>query len=131
MIDLRHISKTFRKQDERVEAVRDINLTIERKEIVAIIGPSGCGKSTLLNMIAGLYPPTSGTVVYKGTTIRDVNTDVGYMTQKDNLFPWRTMRDNIAFPLELAGVAKKRARRKSRQGHQTCRARWLREPLSA
>jgi len=106
MIDLRHISKTFRKQDEYVEAVRNINLTIERKEIVAVIGPSGCGKSTLLNMIAGLYAPTSGTVVYKGTTVRDVNTDVGYMTQKDNLFPWRTMRDNIAFPLELAGVAK-------------------------
>ena len=106
MIDLRHISKTFRKQAELVEAVRDINLTIGVKEIVAIIGPSGCGKSTLLNMIAGLYAPTSGTVVYKGTPVRDVNTDVGYMTQKDNLFPWRTMRDNIAFPLELAGVTK-------------------------
>ena len=105
MIDLQHISKTFRKDDELVEAVRDINLTIERKEIVAIIGPSGCGKSTLLNMIAGLYAPTSGTVVYKGAPVNDVNTDVGYMTQKDNLFPWRTVRDNIAFPLELAGVA--------------------------
>jgi NitT/TauT family transport system ATP-binding protein len=44
--------------------------------------------------------------VYKGTAVRDVNTDVGYMTQKDNLFPWRTVRDNIAFPLELAGVDK-------------------------
>jgi len=113
MIDLRHISKTFRKQDERVEAVRDINLTVERKEIVAIIGPSGCGKSTLLNMIAGLYAPTSGTVVYKGTPVRDVNTDVGYMTQKDNLFPWRTMRDNIAFPLELAGVGKNKRAEKA------------------
>ena len=106
MIDLRHISKTFRKQTETVEAVRDIDLTIGRKEIVAIIGPSGCGKSTLLNMIAGLYAPTSGSVVYKGKTVNDVNTDVGYMTQKDNLLPWRTVQDNIAFPLELAGVAK-------------------------
>ena len=106
MIDLQHISKTFRKKDETVEAVRDINLRIERKEIVAIIGPSGCGKSTLLNMIAGLYAPTSGTVVYKGAVVSDVNTDVGYMTQKDNLFPWRTVRDNIAFPLELAGAPK-------------------------
>jgi NitT/TauT family transport system ATP-binding protein len=104
MIDLQHISKTFRKQDETVEAVRDINLTIARKEIIAIIGPSGCGKSTLLNMIAGLYAPSRGTVVYKGAVVSDVNTDVGYMTQKDNLFPWRTVRDNIAFPLELAGV---------------------------
>ena len=54
MIDLHHVSKTFRKQDETVDAVRDISLTIAQKEIVAIIGPSGCGKSTLLNMIAGL-----------------------------------------------------------------------------
>jgi len=106
MINLQHISKTFRKKTETVEAVRDINLTIERKEIVAIIGPSGCGKSTLLNMIAGLYPPSSGSVVYKGKHVSDVNTDVGYMTQKDNLLPWRTVLENIAFPLELAGVAK-------------------------
>ena len=106
MIDLRHISKTFRKKHELVEAVRDINLTVAPKEIVAIIGPSGCGKSTLLNMIAGLYAPTGGTVLYKGTPVTDVKTDVGYMTQKDNLLPWRTVRDNIAFPLELARVAK-------------------------
>ena len=106
MIDLRHVSKTFRKQHEAVHAVRDISLTIAQKEIVAIIGPSGCGKSTLLNMIAGLYPPTSGSIVYKGERVADVNTDVGYMTQKDNLLPWRSVRDNIAFPLELSGVEK-------------------------
>jgi sulfonate transport system ATP-binding protein len=106
MIDLRHVSKTFRKRDETVEAVRDINLTIAPKEIVAIIGPSGCGKSTLLNMIAGLYVPSSGSIVYKGARVSDVNTDAGYMTQKDNLLPWRTVRDNVAFPLELAGVEK-------------------------
>jgi NitT/TauT family transport system ATP-binding protein len=106
MIDLRHVSKTFRKRDETVEAVRDINLTIAQKEIVAIIGPSGCGKSTLLNMIAGLYAPSSGSIVYKGARVSDVNTDAGYMTQKDNLLPWRTVRDNVTFPLELAGMDK-------------------------
>ena len=106
MIDLRHVSKTFRKRDETVEAVRDINLTIAQKEIVAIIGPSGCGKSTLLNMIAGLYAPSGGSIIYKGARVSDVNTDAGYMTQKDNLLPWRTVRDNVAFPLELAGVEK-------------------------
>ena len=57
-------------------------------------------------MIAGLYAPSKGRVMYKGAPITDVNTDVGYMTQKDNLLPWRNVRDNIAFPLELAGVAK-------------------------
>src|SRR5258707_5871028 len=106
MIDLRHVSKTFRKGNELVDAVRDISLTIAQKEIVAIIGPSGCGKSTLLNMVAGLYPPSSGSIIYKSTNVSDVNTDVGYMTQKDNLLPWRNVRDNIAFPLELAGVDK-------------------------
>lgn len=106
MIELRHVSKTFSKGDVLVEAVRDIDLMIRQKEIVAVIGPSGCGKSTLLNMIAGLYAPTGGAIVYKGNRVTDVNTDVAYMTQKDNLLPWRTVRDNIAFPLELAGVDK-------------------------
>jgi sulfonate transport system ATP-binding protein len=112
MIDIRHVSKSFHKRDAVVDAVRDMNLTVERQEIVAVIGPSGCGKSTLLNMIAGLYAPTRGHIVYKGAAVNDVNTDVGYMTQKDNLLPWRNVRDNVAFPLELAGVGKaERARR--------------------
>ena len=112
MIDIRHVSKSFHKRDAVVDAVRDMNLTVARQEIVAVIGPSGCGKSTLLNMIAGLYAPTRGQIVYNGAAVNDVNTDVGYMTQKDNLLPWRSVRDNVAFPLELAGVAKaERARR--------------------
>ena len=85
MIELRHVSKVFRKRDVLVDAVRDIDVTIAPKEIVAVIGPSGCGKSTLLNMIAGLYMPSGGAIVYKGTRVTDVN---------------------IAFPLELAGVGK-------------------------
>jgi len=106
MIEIRHVSKNFRRGDSVVEALRDFNLDIARREIVAVIGPSGCGKSTLLNMIAGLYAPSKGRIVYKGSAVTDVNTDVGYMTQKDNLLPWRNVRDNIAFPLELAGVAR-------------------------
>jgi NitT/TauT family transport system ATP-binding protein len=112
MIEISHVSKNFRRGDSVVEALRDFNLTIVKREIVAVIGPSGCGKSTLLNMVAGLYAPSKGRVIYKGAPVRDVNTDVGYMTQKDNLLPWRNVRDNIAFPLELAGVA--RAEREAR-----------------
>jgi NitT/TauT family transport system ATP-binding protein len=106
MIEIRHVSKTFRRGDSVVEALRDFDLHVDRREIVAIIGPSGCGKSTLLNMVAGLYTPSKGRVIYKGSPVTDVNTDVGYMTQKDNLLPWRNVRDNIAFPLELAGTPK-------------------------
>jgi NitT/TauT family transport system ATP-binding protein len=106
MIRIENVSKSFYKRDTAVDAVRDMDLAIERREIVAVIGPSGCGKSTLLNMIAGLYAPTHGQIVYKGAKVSTINTDVGYMTQKDNLLPWRSVRDNVAFPLELAGVAK-------------------------
>ena len=106
MIRIENVSKSFYKRDTAVDAVQNMNLVIARREIVAVIGPSGCGKSTLLNMIAGLYAPTRGRVVYKGAPVSGINTDVGYMTQKDNLLPWRSVRDNVAFPLELAGIGK-------------------------
>ena len=104
MIDLQGIGKTFGTGSAQVHAVNNVNLTIKPQAIVALIGPSGCGKSTLLNMIAGLYHPTNGRVVYDGRPVTDVNTDVGYMTQKDNLLPWRTVIDNVALPLEIAGL---------------------------
>ena len=106
MIELQGIGKTFRKGSDEVCAVDAVDLAIEPGTIVALIGPSGCGKSTLLNMIAGLYPPNAGTVLYQGRPVSDINTDVGYMTQKDNLLPWYNVLDNVALPLELAGVAR-------------------------
>ncbi|RDJ26996.1 ABC transporter ATP-binding protein [Bosea caraganae] len=106
MIELASISKTFRQKGEPVEAVRNLSLSIGEGEIVAVIGPSGCGKSTLLNMISGLYRPTTGRVEYRGERVTAVNTSVGYMTQKDNLLPWRNVRDNVSLPLEIQGVPK-------------------------
>ncbi len=115
MIELRALHKTFEKGSEPVEAVRDIDLAIEQGSIVSLIGPSGCGKSTLLHMIAGLYEPTQGMVVYNGKPVVSVNTAVGYMTQKDNLFPWRTVQDNVALPFELAGQPREERRRSARE----------------
>jgi NitT/TauT family transport system ATP-binding protein len=106
MIELRALHKTFDRGTGPVEAVRDINITVTPGSIVSLIGPSGCGKSTLLHMIAGLYEPTSGEVIYNGRPVETVNTDVGYMTQKDTLFPWRTVQDNVALPSQLAGTPK-------------------------
>ncbi|MGE8941810.1 ABC transporter ATP-binding protein [Leptospira interrogans] len=103
MIELQGIGKAFRKGKEEVRAVSGVDLQIAPRSIVALIGPSGCGKSTLLNMIAGLYPPSEGRIIYQGNRVSDVNTDVGYMTQKDNLLPWRTVLDNVAMPLEISG----------------------------
>lgn len=103
MIELKSIAKTFGQGANEVRAVEQIDLAVAPREIVALIGPSGCGKSTLLNMIAGLYEPTSGDVFYDGRAVTDVNTNVGYMTQKDNLLPWRNVLDNVALPLEISG----------------------------
>lgn len=106
MIQLHNIHKTFGTGPKGVKAVEGVDLAIAPRSIVALIGPSGCGKSTLLNMTAGLYRPSAGQVIYDGRPITDVNTDVGYMTQKDNLLPWRTVIDNVALPLELVGKPK-------------------------
>ncbi len=83
------------KQGETI-AVESLNFSVSEGEFVAIIGPSGCGKTTLLSLAAGLLPPTSGEVKTNGCTF-------GYMLQKDELFPWRTIEKNIFLPLEIKG----------------------------
>ena len=112
LIRIEGLYKSFTKGHEVVDAVAGIDLDVVRREIVAVIGPSGCGKSTLLHMMAGLYRPSRGRVVYDGRTVAEVNTAVAYMTQKDNLLPWRTVRDNVALPLEITGAS--RAAREAR-----------------
>src|SRR5581483_6799657 len=71
-------------------ALRDVNLTVRRGEFMCLIGPSGCGKSTVLNMFAGLVHPSDGDILHDGRAVTDVNTRVGYVTQDDNLLPWRS-----------------------------------------
>lgn len=85
-------------------ALREINLSVQAGQFISLIGPSGCGKSTLLNIIAGLIRPTAGVVRYKDASINGVNTDVGYITQDDNLLPWRTLQENVEVALEFRGV---------------------------
>ena len=72
-------------------ALRNVDLTVTRGEFLCLIGPSGCGKSTVLNMFAGLVAPSDGVIRHDGRMIADVNTRVGYVTQDDNLLPWRTV----------------------------------------
>lgn len=81
------------KQGETV-ALQDVNFSVSEGEFVAIIGPSGCGKTTLLSLAAGLLVPTHGKVITSGEKF-------GYMLQKDELFPWRTIEKNIFLPLEI------------------------------
>ena len=79
---------------------------------MCLIGPSGCGKSTVLNMFAGLVTPSDGQILHDGRVISDVNTRVGYVTQDDNLLPWRSAVANVELALECKGVP--RAERRER-----------------
>ncbi|MGE3620595.1 MAG: ABC transporter ATP-binding protein [Acidimicrobiia bacterium] len=88
-------------------AVRGVDLRVETGSFVCLVGPSGCGKSTLLNMAAGLMEPTEGDVRYRGVPISRLNTDVGYVTQQNNLLPWRTLERNVGLALEIQGVSRR------------------------
>ncbi|HEX3994738.1 MAG TPA: ATP-binding cassette domain-containing protein, partial [Acetobacteraceae bacterium] len=94
-------SKRFAIHGGEVEALRPVDLTVQKQEFVALVGPSGCGKSTILNLAAGLLRPTDGTVFYDEQPVTTINRSVGYMTQKDTLLPWRHTADNIRMALEL------------------------------
>lgn len=109
VIEARDVSKVFVARSERRRrraflALQGVNLAIPQGRFVSFVGPSGCGKSTLLNMVAGLIRPTEGVVQYKGRAVEGVNTDVGYITQDDNLMPWRTLIENVQVALEFRGV---------------------------
>jgi NitT/TauT family transport system ATP-binding protein len=99
------VAKNFVSRGAAVTALIRTDFIIERGEFVTLVGPSGCGKSTLLNLVSGLVTPSEGAIWYEGQKITGVNRKIGYVTQQDNLFPWRTLRDNVAFPLELIGVS--------------------------
>ncbi len=109
-LEARDVYKVFvshtRRSRRAMTAVRAVNLTVRRGEFLTLIGPSGCGKSTVLNMFAGLTAPTDGAVLQDGQPIRGVNTRGGYITQDDNLLPWRTTLGNVEIALELKGVGR-------------------------
>lgn len=83
------------------EALRDISFDVKEGELVSIVGPSGCGKTTILSLIAGLIQASGGKILLDGNEFTGVNKQVGYMFQKDNLFDWRTIWQNVCLGLEL------------------------------
>jgi NitT/TauT family transport system ATP-binding protein len=100
-ISIRSVRKTYVGRAREVAALDRVDLEIEAGDFVAFVGPSGCGKSTLMNMIAGILPVTEGSIVHNGRVVRGINRQVGYMTQRDSLLPWRTVAQNVDLPLRL------------------------------
>jgi len=90
-----------RKVYDQLEAIREVTLDVADGEFVSVLGPSGCGKSTLLMMIAGLVDITGGQIVINGTRVRGPRREVGVVFQSPVLLPWRTVMQNVMFPVEL------------------------------
>src|ERR1700694_2965033 len=115
LLDVERVSKRFVTSEGVITAVDDVSFSIAPGEFVSIIGPSGCGKSTLFNIVGGLVADYDGRVTVAGDVVRGTHPAIGMVFQEESTFPWRTVVENVAFPLEIAGMA--RQRRLERAAH--------------
>lgn len=99
LLEINNVCLNYQTPDNEIEAIKNLTFDACYGEFISIIGPSGCGKTSILSMIAGLIRPTSGKIVLSGS-----NDNLGYMLQKDQLFPWRTVEKNVFLPLEIKGI---------------------------
>ncbi|MBR4685747.1 ABC transporter ATP-binding protein [Methanomassiliicoccales archaeon LGM-RCC1] len=107
------IRKVYKKDETETVAIDRIDLTIKKGELVSLVGPSGCGKTTILRMIAGLLEPSEGTITIAGKECKEPGSDRGMVFQDFALFPWRTVRRNVEFGMEIAGVPKEERRQRA------------------
>ena len=105
ILSLQDVSYSYHNLKRETPALSHISLQISEGSFVAIVGPSGCGKSTLLSIISGLLAPEEGEILYRGLSSREYCADtalkIGYMLQRDHLFEWRTIYQNVVLGLEL------------------------------
>jgi len=109
------VSKRFDTPEDPLVAVDRVSFTVAPGEFLAVIGPSGCGKSTLFNMIGGLLEDYDGRITVAGETVSGPHAAIGMVFQEESTFPWRTVIENVAFPLEIAGVPKAQRREQARK----------------
>jgi NitT/TauT family transport system ATP-binding protein len=104
-----HLGHVYSSPHGMLEALADVSFQVAPQEFVCLVGPSGCGKSTLLRLMAGLLQPTRGQVCLDGQPLTGPRRQIGIVFQKANLMPWRSVRDNVVLPLELAKVLRSEA----------------------
>lgn len=114
-LSIRNVQKSFAAKGGPVHVLDGLSFDISEQDFVSIIGPSGCGKSTIFNIIAGLIAPDAGGLFYRGEEIQSLRGRVGYMMQKDLLFPWRTVLQNVLLGLEMRGVDRREATAMARE----------------
>ncbi len=101
MIEVVGLKKVF---DNKFEALKAVDFTIEKGDLVCLLGPSGCGKSTILNLIAGLLSPTDGDIRFNGTSVvktEPKDRNIGFVFQNYALYPHMTVLENVMFPLTV------------------------------
>ena len=102
-MELKNVSLTYQTLNDEINALDGLTFSCNEGEFLSIIGPSGCGKTSILSLIAGLIKPTSGTIKINGKDNSSIP-NLGYMLQKDHLFPWRTIEKNVLLPLEIKKI---------------------------
>ena len=100
-LEIKDIRLIYHTKTDEITAIDGLTFDCNDGEFVAIIGPSGCGKTTVLSLIAGLLKPSGGEIRLNGEEIKKCGDSLGYMLQKDQLFPWRTIEQNVFLPLEI------------------------------
>src|SRR5258706_3979191 len=113
LLNLEHVSKTYRTESKEFLALREIDLCIKAGEFVCLLAPSGCGKSTLLRIIAGLNGASSGAVSYRNRPLLGVNPHTTIVFQTFALYPWLTVQDNVEIALKARGVTASERRRRA------------------
>ena len=101
LINVSNISLTYYSLESETKAIENISFSADKGEFISIIGPSGCGKSTLLNIISGLLKPSEGEIIYNDKNIENRLDKMGYMFQKDYLFEWLSVRNNVLLGLKV------------------------------
>lgn len=109
MIEIKSVSKTLVTKGQELRLLSNVSLTVKSGEFVTIFGPNGSGKSTLLNLVSGLDQITEGNIRIQGKTPREANIGFVFQNYQESLFPWRTVLENVIFPLEVKGVSKEKA----------------------
>jgi NitT/TauT family transport system ATP-binding protein len=115
VLEIQALSKVFDTAAGPVEALRDVDLAVHRREFICVIGASGCGKSTLIRVLSGLEDPTSGTVLLDGEEVSGPGPDRGMVFQSYTLFPWLTVKGNVMFGLRMRGKSRSVAEAEARE----------------
>ena len=101
LLEFKNVKYFYQTKENEINALEDVTFSIKERDFTSIVGPSGCGKTTILSLTAGLLVPTEGEIILDGKPIEKNDSRIGYMFQRDHLFEWRTIWQNIILGLEL------------------------------